>query len=289
MTTYNKTLLLLASKLGLEDEEKVLGKAAELERLLQTKTIAGNNMTDTSKIVICLDLATNICGVDLDLKTAIKYSGLKQPTYINSRKIVENLLEISSNKLTISALCLTLQCSKVQVLAEEILEEFKKKSKMEVDLSLPQYVCMAVYQACRINKVKISKSKMIEKSRLKPTQWAKLDTDWSKFVDDNFSSVKKKRGRRVKDNVENGNDDSEKMDTDACNNEVSTEPQIEPYEDWKRRMLEEAYKELKELQQSEKNQNMTPRRSPRKTPQKNSPCKTPNKVNGVRLLFPKDL
>ncbi|CAK1591050.1 unnamed protein product [Parnassius mnemosyne] len=287
MTTYNKTLRLLASKLGLEDEEKVLRKAAELERLLQTKTFAGNNMTDTSKIVICLDLATNICGVDLDLKTAIKYSGLKQPTYINSRKIVENLLEISTDKLTISALCLTLQCSKVQGLAEQILEEFKKKAKMDVDISLPQYVCMALFHACRINKVKISKSKIIEKSRLKPAQWAKLNVDWSKFVDENFSSVKKKRGQSTKDNVEN--DDCEKMETDACNNEVLREPEIEPYEAWKRRMLEEAYKELKELQQSEKIQIMTPRKSPRKTPQKNSPCKTPNKVNGVRLLFPKDL
>ena len=41
-------------------------KAAEFERLLQTKSVAGNVMTDTSKTVICLDLASAVYGVDLD-------------------------------------------------------------------------------------------------------------------------------------------------------------------------------------------------------------------------------
>ncbi|KOB65428.1 Origin recognition complex subunit 6, partial [Operophtera brumata] len=118
----------------------------------------------------------------------------------------------------------------------------------EVDLNLPQYVCMAVCHACRINKIKVSKSKFVEKSRLKPAQWTKLDADWTKF----------------------------------------------PYEDWKRRMLEAAYIELRELEEKEKckpkrleshRDSLTPRRSPRKTPQKFSPYKSPAKINGVRLLF----
>lgn len=79
------------------------------------------------------------------------------------------------------------------------------------------------------------------------------------------------------------------MEVVICIKEESTEPQIESYEDWKSRMLEEAYKELKELEHSEKKQIMSPRRSPRKTPQKSSPYKPANKVNGVRLLFPRDL
>lgn len=36
---------------------------------------------------------------------------------------------------------------------------------------------------------------MVERSRLKPSQWAKLDADWTKFVDAHFSVAKKKRGR----------------------------------------------------------------------------------------------
>ncbi|XP_075985481.1 origin recognition complex subunit 6 [Anticarsia gemmatalis] len=286
----NKTLSLIATKLGLGEEDKVLNKAAEFQRLLQTKSTAGSNLTDTSKVVICLDLAAGLFGADLDIKSAIKYSGLKPLAYNNTRKVVENLLELNSDKLTTNMLCVSLQCSGVQDLADQILEEYQKNAKMEVDLNLPQYVCMAVFQACRINKVKISKSKIVEKSRLKPAQWAKLDADWTKFTEVHFATTKKKRGRPPKNVVEDV-EAVENMDIDVPKPEVIQEV-IESYDDWKTRMLETAYKELKELEQCER-KSITPRKSPRKSLQKyspyKSPVKTPSKANGVRLLFPIDL
>nr|XP_034825955.1 origin recognition complex subunit 6 isoform X1 [Maniola hyperantus] len=300
MATHNKTLQVIATKLGL-GEEKVISKAAEFERLLQTKSVAYSNMTDTSKTVICLDLAASIFGADLDNKTAIKYSGLRGPTYINCRKIVENLLELTSDRLTVSFLCLSLQCAGVQTLAEDILEEYQRQ-KGDIDLSLPQYVCMAVHQACRLNKIKISKSKLMEKSRLKPGQWKKFDADWTKLVDEKFAAGKK-RGRPPK-NAEKVCVESEKMEVDGPSpTEEKEEPAIEPYEDWKKRVLADAYKELRELEEKQKkeeneskmkeNQLMekkftSPRRSPRKTPRKFSPDKSPTKpVTAVRLLFPR--
>lgn len=94
----------------------------------------------------------------------------------------------------------------------------------------------------------------------------------------------------------------ETMEVDVPQKEETTEPQIEVYEDWKRRILETAYKELKELEEKELKKKkelnelkridpreMTPRRSPRKTPQKFSPYKSPAKANGVRLLFPLEI
>lgn len=42
-------------------------KAAEYVRLLQTKSMSGSNMTDTSKLVVCLDLASELYNVDLKL------------------------------------------------------------------------------------------------------------------------------------------------------------------------------------------------------------------------------
>lgn len=47
----------------------------------------------------------------------------------------------------------------------------------------------------RSMKVKVSKSKLLEKSRLRQAQWAKLDEEWTKFVDETFPNIKKKRGR----------------------------------------------------------------------------------------------
>ncbi|KAJ0171425.1 hypothetical protein K1T71_012975 [Dendrolimus kikuchii] len=284
MACHNKTLDLMASKLGLGDEDKVLSKAAEFERLLQTKSTAGSNMSDTGKVVICLDLAASIVGIGLDVKTVIKYSGWKPSIYSNNKKIIENLLELNSNKLSVPLLCVTLQCGEVQNLAERILQEYRKQAKMAMDLNLPQYACMAVYQACRISKVRVSKSKVIEKSRLRPAQWTKLDADWAKLVDSKFAAVNKKTKptkKAVADEIE------EPMEVDEIKPvDNQAEPQIEPYEVWKQRMLKKAHKELKELENSEKRKNITPRKSPRKTPQKFVPYQSPAKVNGVRLLFP---
>ncbi|CAG9124704.1 unnamed protein product [Plutella xylostella] len=284
-----KTMQLLAAKLDLGENEKVVSKAAELERLLLNKTVAGSSITDTAKAVICLDLASSLCGVDVNVKMAIKYSGLKAPSYLNNRKMVENLLELNTERLTVPALCLTLQCSGVQAAAEDILREYQAKSKMELDLDLPQYVCMAVYQACRLNKVKVLKSKVIEKSRIKPGQWTKMDSDWTKFVDEHFASVaKKKRGRPPKNVTVEDAPNEEQMDV-ACNENKDGPQLIEPYNDWKQRILEIAYKELEELSRLEsKTESLhSPRRSPRKTPQKFSPYKNcPNTSKGVRLLFP---
>lgn len=51
--------------------------------------------------------------------------------------------------------------------------------------------------------MKVPKTKILEKSRLKPAQWAKLDADWTKLVDEKFATLKK-RGRPAKNTEQNG-------------------------------------------------------------------------------------
>lgn len=84
-------------------------------------------------------------------------------------------------------------------------------------------------------------------------------------------------------------ENDENMDIDVPKQEEPQHEQVEAYEDWKKRMLEVAYKELKELEKIEARKSVTPRKSPRKAPQKFSPYKSPTKTKGVRLLFPIDL
>ncbi|RVE45101.1 hypothetical protein evm_010210 [Chilo suppressalis] len=265
MAMLNKTVTILASKLGLAEEEKVLNKAAEFERLLHTKSVAGSNINDTSKTVACLDLAAGLLGADLDLKTAIKYSGLKPAAYKNMRNVIQNLLDLNEDRLSTLVLCNTLQCSPVQNLADKILEEYQKHSKIVLDFSLPQYVCMAVFQACRVHNLKIAKSKIVERSRLKPAQWSKLDEEWTKFVDENIASTKKKKGRPLKNTEAEKDDVEDKMEVDSniIKPEVRKEPKIEPYVDWKKRILDGAYKELKKLESKKKEQNCRLTASPR--------------------------
>lgn len=52
--------------------------------------------------------------------------------------------------------------------------------------------------------MKVSKVKINEKCRLKPTQWAKLEADWASFVNEKFNIIKKKKGRPVKNAVNSG-------------------------------------------------------------------------------------
>ncbi|KAI5638339.1 sodium/hydrogen exchanger family domain-containing protein [Phthorimaea operculella] len=278
MAKPSKSLQMMAQKLSLHEEEKLISKAAEFERLLQMKSTA-NNITDIAKVVICLDLAATIYRVDFDQKTAIKCSGLKGPTYLNSRKIIENILELNSDQLTIPSLCLTLQCN-VQDLAQRILEEYKNSSKMELDMNMPQYVCMAVYQACRISKIKVPKSKLVDKSQLKPGQWTKLDADWTKFVDEKFATVvKKKRGRPAKNLVidsPNKHKDTPNKHKDSPNKQKDTANK-----------QKEAINELvdplgiqKENVNNDYEMTFSPRRSPRKTPLKYEPYKSPMKNKG---------
>ncbi|XP_069365087.1 origin recognition complex subunit 6-like [Maniola hyperantus] len=233
----------LATKLGLGEEILVINKAAEYGRLFQANSIFHGKITETCKTVICLDLAASTFGAHLDDKIAIQYSGLKGHTYANCKKTVESLLQtLQSNTLTVSSLCLSMECTEVRTLAENMLEEYQKR-KGEINLSLPRYVCMAVYQACRLIKIEISKSKLLEMSHLTPAEWTMLYADWAILVCAKFATAQN-RGRSPR-NAEN------EIDVPS-RNENKEEPARETYEDWQRRMLEGAYKELKELHEKQK-------------------------------------
>ncbi|XP_041972502.1 origin recognition complex subunit 6 [Aricia agestis] len=284
------TMKVLAAKFSLGNHEPVLNKAAEYLRLLNAKSTAGCNMTDTSKVVICLDLAATTLGTHIDQKLAARYSGLKAPSYCNIKKVVENRLEMNNEQISVSALCDALQCGGAHSLAQVMLDEYQKVS-VTVDPTLPQYACVAVYHACRMNKIKISKRQIIEKSRLKAAQWSKLDSEFSNFVNEKFTSARNKNKDTTQRTDTNNDNAVEDISPDI--QEEKSENGLELYEDWKRRMILEAYHELKLLEKNEKtiesNIGQSPRRSPRKTPQKYSPynySKSPKKGAGIRLLFP---
>lgn len=51
---------------------------------------------------------------------------------MNSRKTIENLLELNRETLSIPTLCLSLQCTGVQSLAEKILQEYQGQAKVVI-------------------------------------------------------------------------------------------------------------------------------------------------------------
>lgn len=91
----------------------------------------GNPIVELGLHLVCKVINFNdLC---LFQKTSVKFSGLKPLMYTNCKKMVQNLLELDSDKLTTSVLCAALQCMGVQSLADQILQEYQKQAKMVTD------------------------------------------------------------------------------------------------------------------------------------------------------------
>lgn len=159
----------------------------------------------------------------------------------------EKLLDL--NKLVgINDICIQLSLSQVTKKAEELLELYKKivisEQSVDVDISHPQYAAMAVFMACKLCKQKVSKSKLIPFSNLRPTQWQHLEQRWEKFIAKHYNDAmdnKLKISNTEQQALQNDGHYSKKLNS---NDKVRTE--VEDYEKWKRRMLAMAQAKLKE-------------------------------------------
>ncbi|XP_026477139.1 origin recognition complex subunit 6 [Ctenocephalides felis] len=242
VSAENEMVHMMAQKLGFEENTQLINKANELLRLLKLKSLGGNSITLTglAQAVICLDLASSFLGTSFDSDYALKLSGFKKSTYLNSLRTIEKLLDLSKD-LTISELCVQLGVTSVKEKAEILLSKYK--TSHDCDISHPQYVAMAVYQACRLSKIKLQKSMIVPFSRIKGSQWTMLEKTWTTWVDEvsptlfkdavqnNGDKIAENLGKAIDAGKSDGKQDSEKIE-------------IEDYDVWKKRILEEAYREL---------------------------------------------
>ncbi|XP_055628072.1 origin recognition complex subunit 6 [Toxorhynchites rutilus septentrionalis] len=249
----NKLLIQMILKLGLTEHEQLEPKSTELLRLLQLKSAGGvANLGDYAKATICIDLATGLLGLPFHNETALKLSGLKKSAYANSKRTLEKILDI--NKIIgINEICIQLGLNQVQEEATKLLDSYKRftgNGNVEVDFAHPQYATMAVFQACKRQKVKPPKAKLVSYSHLKPAQWTLLEKNWEKFLS---SAADLSAASKSKDNkaIEADNPTEERLIVDerVSGHKHSSPEKIEPYVNWKKRMLEKAYRELRALQQ----------------------------------------
>lgn len=249
-TAENKLLMQMIRKLGLAENEQLVPKSTELQRLLEIKSSgASTNLGDYAKATICIDLASTLLGLPFDTETALKLSGLKKTAYANAKRTLEKILDI--NKIVgIAEICIQLGLSQVQRDATSLLEAYKRfaggGSSVEIDFTHPQYATMAVFQACKRQKVKPPKTKLVGYSHLKPAQWTLLEKNWEKFLA-NAAELKaraKQSGKAVE--VETVEEMVEKRTNNGLKHGLTEK--IEPYVSWKKRMLEKAYRELKVLE-----------------------------------------
>nr|CAD7443736.1 unnamed protein product [Timema bartmani] len=194
-------------------------KASELLRLLQLKTSSGNVLliSETCRVVICLDLAAARLGVLCDKRDVIKLSGVKKQLYLSSYRTVEKLLgldEVTSTK----DLCVLLGVSEASLLAQSIID--------------------------RHLKLKVDRQKLLEQSCLKKSAFDTLAAELMKMAEKVAPQTKrmaKKRTHALMDIMENQIKEAEKKSMKALQaTEEESQEYPEDYEDWKNRIISES-------------------------------------------------
>nr|XP_022900333.1 origin recognition complex subunit 6 [Onthophagus taurus] len=246
MDSVNARLIsTLAHKLGLDEQTTTKGQ--EYLRVYQNKSSSLRlNIPDSTKAVICLDLASKLSGVAFDQQVALQLSGLKQRVYSAHLNTIEKFLDLDK-PVTISEVCVQLSCTELKDFSENILEKYKDNFP-HADISHPQYVAIAIWSASKTKNVKISKQSVIGISRLKMGQFKELEQKFNTFL----AQTKIAGGERVKKQAEKGLVQSIENFAKNKENELKSkgsgdkdEEIEEDYEVWKERILKEAYKQLK--------------------------------------------
>ncbi|XP_053438063.1 origin recognition complex subunit 6 isoform X2 [Nycticebus coucang] len=212
----------LAPRLGLSEPE-VLRKAEEYLRLSQVKC-AGLSVltTETSSAVMCLDLAASCMKCPLDRAYLIKLSGLNKKIYQSCLKSFECLLGLDSN-IGIRDLAVQFSCTEAVNIASKLLQSYEsslpKTQQVDLDLSRPLFTSAALLSACKILKLKVDKNKMVATAGVK------------KAIFDRLCKQLEKIGQQT-DKIEKKVELPHKPQKD--------EDLTQDYEEWKRKILENA-------------------------------------------------
>lgn len=175
-------------------------------------------------------------------QTALKLSGFKKPSYLNHRRICEKLLDLSK-PIGVAEICVQLGLTEIQDACKSILDNFLNSIESGMRAH-PQYASMAVYQVCRMKRIRIQKTKLISYSHLKSNQWAMLEKTWENWAKQNADKLKEfqstgKTLSKNKDDPETGSSDAAGKSDKSC----VTQP-VEEFDDWRKRVLDKAFKDL---------------------------------------------
>ncbi|XP_015264913.1 PREDICTED: origin recognition complex subunit 6 isoform X1 [Gekko japonicus] len=240
----------LAARMGVATPG-VIRKAEEYLRLSQVKCATLLvQMTATSNTVICLDLAASFMKHPVDKSYVVKLSGLNKAAYQSCLRSFESLLGVHSN-VGIRDLAVQFGCTEAVNVASKILQRYESSlpgsQQTDLDLSKPLFTTAALLTACRCLKLKVDKSKMVATSGVK------------KAIFDRLCSQLEKIGQQIsRENVQLTAEETKPQKTlqERCDKEGAVGAEVrmpckrpkraaapeDDYEEWKRRILENAAK-----------------------------------------------
>ncbi|XP_055906002.1 origin recognition complex subunit 6 [Eupeodes corollae] len=226
----------LIQKMGLIDEPKIMGKTTELLRLLELRSTNINaSINEYGKIILCVDLAATFHGIPIDQENALKLSGLRKTHYANNKRMFEKLLDLNK-QIGVNEICTKLGINELAKKATDLLELYKnivENEANDIDITHPQYPAMAVYQASKLNQKRISKTKIMTISHLRPSQWSQLEQRWDKIIATHYTEKKDKKVKSPTADTEV--EEKAQKSVVAIKRPKMTE--VEDYEIWKNRML----------------------------------------------------
>lgn len=242
----------LASKIGITSI-KVLSQAEEYMRLSQVKCVGLGSGTATSKAVICLELAATAMKFPLDKEYAIKLSGLNPKVYSSNLKTMECMLGLQSN-LGLRDLAVQFGCLEAVKVASQILQRYETSlpaaQQQDLDLTKPLFTTAALYTACKCMKIRTDR-KLASSSGAKKSIFDRLCAQFQKFgqeICNEASSLEKpvkgtqKRQKTLTEMLEMEDDDKPLTSPKQERVEKTEEEETHNYEEWKRKILENALK-----------------------------------------------
>ncbi|XP_056317939.1 origin recognition complex subunit 6 [Danio aesculapii] len=242
----------LASKIGITSI-KVLSQAEEYVRLSQVKCVGLSSATVTSKAVICLELAATSMKSPLDKEYAIKLSGLSPSVYSSNLKAMECMLGLQSN-LGLRDLAVQFGCLEAVKVASQILQRYETSlpaaQQQDLDLTKPLFTTAALYAACKCMKIKTDR-KLASSSGAKKGIFDRLCAQFQKFgqeIRNEASSLEKpvkgtqKRQKTLTEMLEMEDDEKPLTSPKRERVEQTEEEETHNYEEWKRKILENALK-----------------------------------------------
>ncbi|KAJ8271405.1 hypothetical protein COCON_G00102640 [Conger conger] len=245
----------IAAKMGITST-KILSQAEEYVRMCQVKCTGLRNLTVTSKAVICLDLAATAMRFPLDKEYVVKLSGLNKKSYQSNLKSMECMLGLES-RLGLRDLAVQYGCTGAVKAAATMLKRYEdslpEAQKQDIDLSKPLFTTAALFAACKCMKIKVDK-KMAASSGAKRGIFDRLCAQLQKLGQDACSETSphkessrtlQKRPKALRELFEQEEQEDEPLTSpkqQKCDQETCEK---EDYEEWKRRILENALKARK--------------------------------------------
>ncbi|CAC5410110.1 ORC6 [Mytilus coruscus] len=136
----------------------------------------------TCCVVMCIHLAATGSGQPVDKGEALRLSGVNKKIYRNGLKTLESMLGLEE-RTTIRDLAIKFGCTGAADLACQVLQSYEQSfSGADMDFSGSLFMASSLCAACRVLKIKVDRTKLIEVCSIKRTTFDKLTTDLEKIA-----------------------------------------------------------------------------------------------------------